>query len=129
MCFTSRGLSTGRSSTWCANIPRSAPRSSGPCVRSKGRSRPYCIHENFDGTGYPYGLKGSEIPLAARVVAVADAFDAMTSDRPYRAAVPVMEAFDRLDADDGQRWDRDVVDAFLALYSGNSRTADIPEGL
>ncbi|HEX7611600.1 MAG TPA: HD domain-containing phosphohydrolase [Candidatus Limnocylindrales bacterium] len=86
-------------------------------------------HENFDGTGYPYGLKGSEVPLAARVVAVADAFDAMTSDRPYRAAVPVMEAFDRLDADDGQQWDRDVVDAFLALYSGNSRTADIPEGL
>jgi putative two-component system response regulator len=48
----------------------------------------------FEGPGYPYGLKGSEVPLAARVVAVADAFDAMTSDRPYRAAVPVMEAFD-----------------------------------
>jgi putative two-component system response regulator len=86
-------------------------------------------HENFDGTGYPYGLKGSEIPLAARVVAVADAFDAMTSDRPYRAAIPVMEAFERLDSDDGQQWDRDVVDAFLALYSGTVRTAEIPEGL
>ena len=85
-------------------------------------------HENFDGTGYPYGLKGSEIPLAARVVAVADAFDAMTSDRPYRDAIPVMEAFDRLDGDDGRQWDRDVVEAFLGLYAGNSRNADIPEG-
>jgi len=100
-------------------------------LRAFERPEPAVLHhhENFDGTGYPYGLKGSEVPLAARVVAVADAFDAMTSDRPYRAAVPVMEAFDRLDADDGQQWDRDVVDAFLALYSGNSRTADIPEGL
>jgi putative two-component system response regulator len=86
-------------------------------------------HEHFDGTGYPYGLKGSEIPLAARVVAVADAFDAMTSDRPYREAIPVMEAFERLDSDEGRQWDRDVVDAFLALYSGTSSTADIPEGL
>jgi putative two-component system response regulator len=86
-------------------------------------------HEHFDGTGYPYGLKGSEIPLPARVVAVADAFDAMTSDRPYRAGIPVMEAFDRLDDDDGQQWDRDVVDAFLALYAGTSKTADVPEGL
>jgi HD-GYP domain-containing protein (c-di-GMP phosphodiesterase class II) len=85
-------------------------------------------HEHFDGTGYPYGLKGSEIPLPARVVAVADAFDAMTSDRPYRAGIPVMEAFDRLDDDDGRQWDRDVVDAFLALYAGTSKTADIPEG-
>lgn len=84
-------------------------------------------HENFDGTGYPYGLKGSEIPLAARVVAVADAFDAMTSDRPYRAAIPVMEAFERLDGDDGRQWDRDVVEAFLGLYAGNIQTADIPE--
>ena len=86
-------------------------------------------HEALNGRGYPYGLKGSEIPLPARVVAVADAFDAMTSDRPYRAGIPVMEAFDRLDDDDGRQWDRDVVDAFLALYAGTSKTADIPEGL
>jgi putative two-component system response regulator len=86
-------------------------------------------HERFDGTGYPYGLKGSEIPLAARIVAVADAFDAMTSDRPYRAAIPVIEAFERLDGDDGRQWDRDVVDAFLGLYAGNSANADVPEGL
>jgi putative two-component system response regulator len=86
-------------------------------------------HERFDGTGYPYGLKGAEIPLAARVVAVADAFDAMTTDRPYRKAIPVMEAFDRLDVDGGQQWDPDVVESFLALYVGSGRTADVSEGL
>lgn len=76
-------------------------------------------HEKFDGTGYPYGLRGEEIPLAARVVAVADAFDAMTTDRPYRAGRPLAEAFERLRAGRAQQWDPDAVDAFLGLYAGS----------
>ncbi len=75
-------------------------------------------HERFDGTGYPYGLKGEHIPLAARVVAVADSFDAMTTDRPYRPGMAVASAFERLEAGRGEQWDPDVVDAFLALYAG-----------
>jgi len=47
---------------------------------------PYCHHEKWDGTGYPRGLKGKAIPLAARIFAVADVYDALTSDRPYRKA-------------------------------------------
>jgi HD-GYP domain-containing protein (c-di-GMP phosphodiesterase class II) len=49
---------------------------------------PYCHHEKWDGTGYPRGLKGEDIPLAARIFAVVDVWDALTSDRPYRAAWP-----------------------------------------
>jgi HD-GYP domain-containing protein (c-di-GMP phosphodiesterase class II) len=51
-----------------------------------------CHQERFDGTGYPRGLKGSEIPLGARIFSVADTLDAMTSDRPYRSALPFAEA-------------------------------------
>jgi putative two-component system response regulator len=73
-------------------------------------------HERFDGRGYPRGLKGEAIPLGARVVAVADTFDAMTTDRPYRRALPVDRALDVLDRGRGLQWDPDVVDAFLRLY-------------
>lgn len=72
-------------------------------------------HEAFDGSGYPRGLAGDAIPLGARVVAVADAFDAMTSDRPYRSAMPTEEAIARLRAGAGQQWDPIVVDALVAL--------------
>jgi HD-GYP domain-containing protein (c-di-GMP phosphodiesterase class II) len=70
-------------------------------------------HENYDGTGYPDGLAGEAIPLGARVVAVADAFDAMTSARPYRPALSVEEAVSRLRAGAGTQWDPIVVGAFL----------------
>jgi len=50
-------------------------------------------HEKWDGTGYPYGLKGKKIPLFARIVSIADVFDALTSDRPYRKAFSMDEAF------------------------------------
>jgi len=76
-------------------------------------------HERFDGTGYPYGLRGEEIPLAARIVAVADSFDAMTTDRPYRAALRVDEALQRLDDGRGEQWDPLVVDIFVAQYVGS----------
>jgi putative nucleotidyltransferase with HDIG domain len=62
-------------------------------------------HERWDGTGYPDGLRGEEIPLGARIVAVCDAFDAMTSDRPYRKAVSASEACKRLVDGSAEQWD------------------------
>jgi HD-GYP domain-containing protein (c-di-GMP phosphodiesterase class II) len=70
-------------------------------------------HERWDGQGYPAGLKGTEIPFGARVVAVADSFDAMTSDRPYRAGMPPEKAARILRAGRGQQWDAAIVDALL----------------
>ena len=70
-------------------------------------------HERWDGTGYPDGLKGEKIPLSARVVAVADAFDAMTSDRPYRRGMPAADAFAELQATAGSHFDPRCVEAFL----------------
>jgi hypothetical protein len=74
-------------------------------------------HERFDGSGYPGRLAGEAIPLGARVVAVADAFDAMTSDRPYRAALSVEEATARVRLGAGSQWDPVVVDAMLRLLA------------
>jgi HD-GYP domain-containing protein (c-di-GMP phosphodiesterase class II) len=71
-------------------------------------------HERLDGLGYPDGLRGDAIPFGARVIAVADSFDAMTSDRPYRAGLPPAVAAQRLAAGRGTQWDPAVVDAFLA---------------
>ncbi len=72
-------------------------------------------HERWDGGGYPLGLAGVEIPLAARIVAVADSYDAMTTDRPYRNAIEAGEAERRLRAGGGEQWDRTIVDVFLDL--------------
>jgi HD-GYP domain-containing protein (c-di-GMP phosphodiesterase class II) len=72
-------------------------------------------HENFDGTGYPAGLKGSEIPIGARIVAVIDAFDAMISSRPYRAGLPLEEAIRRLQAASGTQFDPTVVRTFVRI--------------
>lgn len=71
-------------------------------------------HEAMDGSGYPYGLAGEFVPLAARILAVADAFDAMTSDRPYREGMPVERAESILREGRGKQWDAAVVDAFFA---------------
>lgn len=76
---------------------------------------PYCHHEKFDGTGYPRGLKGEEIPLAARIFAVADVFDALTSDRPYRKAWPKEEAIEYIKSQSGKHFDPRVVEVFLEL--------------
>lgn len=70
-------------------------------------------HERWDGGGYPAGLKGWEIPLGARVIAVADSFDAMTNDRPYRRAFTVVQALEILHQGRGIQWDPRIVDAFL----------------
>lgn len=72
-------------------------------------------HEQYNGTGYPDGMQGNEIPLVARIISVADAFDAMTSDRPYRKALTHREAFAELERCRGIQFDPDVVDAFLAV--------------
>jgi putative two-component system response regulator len=77
-------------------------------------------HERFDGSGYPHGLRGASIPLAARIVAVADAFDAMTTDRPYRASLAVGESLQRLRDGRASQWDPDAIDAFLSIYSGTT---------
>ena len=70
-------------------------------------------HERWDGTGYPDGLMGEEIPLGARIIAVADSYDAMTTDRPYRRALSRDRAAAILAAGRGRQWDPVVVDAFL----------------
>jgi HD-GYP domain-containing protein (c-di-GMP phosphodiesterase class II) len=74
-----------------------------------------CHHERWDGSGYPRGLRGVEIPLAARIFAVVDAYDAMTNDQPYRDALPENEARDEIQAKAGLEFDPDVVSAFLSL--------------
>jgi putative nucleotidyltransferase with HDIG domain len=71
--------------------------------------------ERFDGTGYPQGLAGANIPLGARIFAVADTLDAMTSDRPYRRALPFLVARDEITRGSGRQFDPEVVDAFLSL--------------
>ena len=70
-------------------------------------------HESWDGGGYPAALGGMEIPLAARIVAVADAYDAMSSDRPYRKGMPDEKIDKIFRSGAGQQWDPDVVDAFF----------------
>jgi putative nucleotidyltransferase with HDIG domain len=75
-------------------------------------------HERLDGGGYPDGLVGGQIPLGARVIAVADTFDALTSNRPYRPGCRHKKALDILRAEAGTQLDPDVVAAFLSYYSG-----------
>lgn len=72
-------------------------------------------HERYDGGGYPMGLKGEEIPLLSRILAVADAFDAMTSDRSYRKALPLSVAMEELRRHAGTQFDPRVVEVFLEI--------------
>ena len=72
-------------------------------------------HERFDGDGYPSKLKGGEIPLPARIFSVADSFDAMTSDRPYRRALPLDHALDEIRSGAGTQFDPEVVRVFIEM--------------
>lgn len=74
---------------------------------------PYCHHEKWDGSGYPRGIKGNQIPLAARIFAVADVWDALTSDRPYRKAWSREEALGFIQEQSGKQFDPGVVSVFV----------------
>jgi putative two-component system response regulator len=72
-------------------------------------------HERWDGSGYPDGLKGAEIPRAAAILSICDAYDALTSDRPYRPGLPALEALAILEQGAGSQWHPDLVQRFEAL--------------
>jgi putative nucleotidyltransferase with HDIG domain len=78
---------------------------------------PWCHHEKWDGTGYPRGLKGQEIPLAARIFAVVDVWDALCSDRPYRKAWPVDKVRSYIQEQAGKYFDPRIVESFLREVS------------
>src|SRR5690606_12353175 len=85
---------------------------------------PYCHHERWDGSGYPRGLKGEEIPLPARVFAVVDVYDALTSDRPYRPAWTRERALAYIRDNAGSQFDPRVVEEFLRMMAEESREAE-----
>jgi len=80
-------------------------------------------HERYNGTGYPDGLKGEEIPLLARILCVADSYDAMTSDRPYRLSVGHSFALEEFTRCKGEHFDPEVVDAFLRVLGNKEKAA------
>jgi PAS domain S-box-containing protein len=82
---------------------------------------PYLHHEKWDGTGYPLGLKGEQIPLAARIFAIVDVYDALTSDRPYRKAWSEEDALNYIREQSGKHFDPEVVEKFLQLFGGGQR--------
>ena len=75
----------------------------------------YHHHERFDGDGYPQGIKGKDIPLHARIIAIVDTFDAMTSNRPYRKALSFRTALSELERNKGLQFDPDITDIFLKI--------------
>ena len=77
-------------------------------------------HENWNGTGYPDGLSGPDIPIGARILAVIDCFDALTSDRPYRRALPAVEALQIIESRRGTMYEPAIVDAFCEMYAENA---------
>jgi putative two-component system response regulator len=78
---------------------------------------PYCHHEKWDGTGYPRGLKGTEIPLTARLFALVDVWDALCSDRPYRRAISKADALEYICTQAGSHFDPDLTKAFVELVN------------
>ena len=86
-------------------------------------------HEHYDGSGYPGGLDGKDIPIGSRIVSVIDAFDAMVSCRPYREGLPVVEAMNRLQAGSGKQFDPDVVRCFLPLAQAEISTVFAASGV
>lgn len=83
----------------------------------KGSEIALAHHERFDGTGYPHSLKGTEIPLAARIVALADVFDALTSVRPYKEAWSIDKALEYVRDESGKHFDPELVEAMLDMRS------------
>ena len=97
----------------------------------------FCHHEKWDGSGYPFGLRGEAIPLSARIVALADVYDALRSKRPYKEAMPHEKAKQIIQEGSGKHFDPQIVDAFLACehdfitvsekYIAKPATLDMPE--
>ncbi|MDR3573452.1 MAG: HD domain-containing phosphohydrolase [Anaerolineaceae bacterium] len=85
---------------------------------SRALDIPYCHHEKWDGSGYPRGLKGEQIPLAARIFAVTDVWDALVNDRPYRAAWPEEKVLAYIQEQSGKHFDPQIVKIFLTLKKG-----------
>jgi putative nucleotidyltransferase with HDIG domain len=85
---------------------------------------PYAHHEKWNGSGYPRGLVGEQIPIAARIFTVVDVFDALTSDRPYRLALNLPEALEYIRSQAGSHFDPKVVDAFLQIINTPRRTKE-----
>ena len=85
---------------------------------------PYCHHEKWDGTGYPRGLSREQIPLAARIFAVVDVYDALTSNRPYRQAWSQAEALEYIRSMSGKHFDPQVVDCLLSIMSEKIRESE-----
>jgi putative nucleotidyltransferase with HDIG domain len=81
-------------------------------------------HERFDGLGYPWGISGEDLLLESRILAVADTYDAMTSDRPYRKSIPHEETVREIAANAGTQFDPQVVDAFLTLWNEGRLTEE-----
>ena len=102
--------------------------SKGRAILGRGIPKPVleCVlyhHEQPDGEGYPEGLKGDEIPFTARIVRVADVFEAMTTDQPYRKAFSTEEVLAKLVAGRGTRYDADAVDALVTLIRDEKLSA------
>ncbi|MCL4441640.1 MAG: response regulator [Firmicutes bacterium] len=81
-------------------------------------------HEHFDGSGYPDGLKGTEIPLGARILSVADAYDALTSDRPYRSAYSLEKALEIMRQGAGTQWDQRIIVQFCQMVETDQSVAE-----
>jgi HD-GYP domain-containing protein (c-di-GMP phosphodiesterase class II) len=87
---------------------------------------PYCHHEKWDGSGYPRRLRGSEIPLNARLFAVVDVWDALSSNRPYRTAWPQRQVLDYIQRQSNKHFEPDITSAFLDIVKGRSFTQRTP---
>jgi HD-GYP domain-containing protein (c-di-GMP phosphodiesterase class II) len=83
-------------------------------------------HERWDGGGYPDGLKDQDIPIEARILAIADTFDAMTTSRPYRKALPVKEALDEIRRCSGTQFDPALAEQFLIMFGYDENADSIP---
>lgn len=84
-------------------------------------------HERYDGTGYPHGLKGTEIPKLARLLCIIDSFDAMTTERPYQRTRTFAEAVEEIRACSGSQFDPELAVPFIAYVNHRIEQDDIPE--
>jgi putative nucleotidyltransferase with HDIG domain len=89
---------------------------------------PWCHHEKWDGSGYPRGLAGEEIPLSARLFAVVDVYDALTSERPYREPMTAMAALAHIEQESGTHFDPGIVEAFVDMMLERQAEGLVDEG-